>query len=68
MFTLTINTENAAFEDPSELPRLLRKVASLISMGDTEGRILDMNGNTVGSFAGAPDTLAPELEEEAADV
>ncbi len=53
MFTLTIDTDNAAFEHGprQEVGRILREVAQSLKAGDTEGRIRDVNGNTVGSFS-----------------
>lgn len=51
-FTLTMATENAAFEDMPEyeVARILRKVADQIEDGDTTGRVRDINGNTVGAY------------------
>lgn len=51
-FTLTMNTDNDAFAaDPTaEIARILRKTAQRIVNGTTEGRVLDVNGNTVGTF------------------
>jgi len=41
------------FDDPGELPRILRKIADIVD-GDGDnnhgGPVLDMNGNTVGLF------------------
>ena len=55
MFTLTIETDNAAFGEPGnfehgEVARLLHKVAHTVAAGFTEGSIIDLNGNTVGHF------------------
>jgi hypothetical protein len=53
-FRLYITTDNAAFEDPGELPRILRKIASDIEDGRDIGHfqtILDANGNDVGRYA-----------------
>ena len=53
--TITINTDNAAFEDDpaSEVAGILRDLAGLIyRQGVTTGTsygLLDSNGNTVGS-------------------
>lgn len=51
---LTVNIENAAFEDQPEheLVRILRKLAdTLESRGlDDDISIKDINGNTVGKF------------------
>jgi hypothetical protein len=54
-FTLTINTDNAAFEDAdrnTELARILRKTAKALESyrfikGDN---VRDLNGNTVGHW------------------
>jgi len=54
MFTLTIQTDNDAFQDgnaASELARLLRRVAQRLPVMDAGGgRIQDSNGNTVGRW------------------
>jgi len=49
-FKLEISTDNAAFEDPEELPLLLRQVANWAAAGEREHGIVDTNGNTVGRF------------------
>ncbi len=49
--TLTINTENAAFDDheAGEIARILRTEARQIAGGRLgSGALLDVNGNTVG--------------------
>jgi hypothetical protein len=51
MFTLKIETDNAAFEDGSfEVARILREVAKRLDRGETDGRVQDVNGHTVGDF------------------
>lgn len=52
-FTLTIETDNAAFrDDPSEVARILREVARKIQHeGKDYGTIMDVNGNKVGEFS-----------------
>ena len=53
-FRLYITTDNAAFEDPSELPRILRKISMDIEDGKDVSHfqtILDVNGNDVGRYA-----------------
>ena len=51
MFTIKINTGNEAFDQPSiEIARILRKLAKDVDLGIFEGKIFDINGNTVGSF------------------
>ena len=58
MFTLRIETKNAAFsDDPAyEVARIVLEVAERISAGATEGRVHDEAGNVVGHFrlTGAP--------------
>ncbi len=48
MFKLEIDTDNAAFEDPSEVPRMLREAALKIEQGKTSGKLRDLNGNICG--------------------
>ena len=55
MFTLEINTDNAAFEGeylPLELARILREVARWIdTLGVEDHRgLYDVNGNLVGQY------------------
>ena len=53
MFTLKINTDNAAFEDAGpEVARILRDLARQIETeaGEASGRLRDLNGNTVGEY------------------
>lgn len=52
MFVLTIETGNAAFEDDplAEVARLLAVAASLCEGGTSDGLLLDINGNAVGTF------------------
>lgn len=52
-FTLTINTDNAAFDDNllvSELTACADKALQRIYRGETSGNVRDTNGNTVGRF------------------
>jgi hypothetical protein len=51
-FTLTIQTEGAAFEDgpEHELARMLGVTANRLLCGDTSGPVLDINGNVRGHF------------------
>jgi len=51
-FRLTIQCDNAAFEDEeAEIARILRRVAADVAeQGDTSGVCLDINGNVVGTF------------------
>lgn len=62
MFTLSFETENASFHDEAlepadnagyrsdEISRILRKVATDVDLGESEGSIVDSNGNTVGRW------------------
>lgn len=43
-------TGNAAFEDPAEVGRILRMVATQIDNGKISGAVQDCNGNKVGKF------------------
>ncbi len=49
---VVVKMDNAAFEDPGELPRLLREAARLVEARAGEhplsGVLHDINGNTVG--------------------
>lgn len=51
--TISIQMDGAAFEDPQELPRILKDLAERLEQrgsfesGDSES-VLDMNGNNVG--------------------
>lgn len=51
---LTVNLDNAAFEENSyffELNRITREVLDKISLGDTEGHCFDSNGNRCGDWS-----------------
>lgn len=52
MFKLEFETDNAAFEygAGTETNRILRDVARRIKDGDLDGKIRDLNGNTIGSY------------------
>jgi len=55
MFTLKIETDNAAFSDGrgAELARILRKLADKIEDADArgdKGKVMDYNGNSVGTW------------------
>jgi len=56
MFTIKIETDNAAFEGSGcgrELSRILARLAAEIKDADTRadsGKLRDINGNTVGSW------------------
>lgn len=49
-FTCTINMDNAAFEDPRELGRLLTKITAKVADGHTSGKCMDINGTSVGTW------------------
>ncbi len=62
MFKLEIKTGGAAFRDPytgeedsiaeaTEIERILHRVAKAVSMDETSGVIIDVNGNKVGSWS-----------------
>jgi hypothetical protein len=54
MFSLKIETKNAAFQDKAEeIIRILESAISKIKDGDQEGTLRDTNGNLVGNFKGA---------------
>lgn len=54
MFTLTIKTDNAAFDEGDkglEVARILRELANrLETQSQTSGTLRDANGNTVGTW------------------
>lgn len=52
MFSIKIETTNAAFDDNPEhqLGLLLDKVKTEIEFGFTSGKLRDINGNTVGEW------------------
>jgi hypothetical protein len=53
MFTLTINTDNATFEDDLffEIARILHDAANQVEGGTESGNLFDVNGNRIGRFA-----------------
>ena len=53
MFTLTISTDNAAFDDDAvfdEISRILIEVAAKMRSHVKWGTLRDVNGNAVGMF------------------
>lgn len=61
MFTLKIETGNAAFENPQEVARILKNLAhdaasELRDMAD-RGALRDANGNTVGTWRYVPEVV-----------
>ena len=55
MFNLSINTQNAAFEDGAEyeIARILREIADKVENAGAESaaNVLDYNGNRVGRYS-----------------
>jgi len=47
---IRFETDNAAFEDTTEIGRILREVAAQFDEGRASGSIRDINGNTVGTY------------------
>ena len=53
-FELRFSTDNAAFQDgmlETEIGIILNNVRADIDNGRTEGRVVDANGNSVGSWS-----------------
>lgn len=50
MFQVSINLDNAAFDNPDELPQLLENIAKQIRDGKLEAVVVDSNGNRVGKW------------------
>ena len=50
MFELTIELGNEAMQNTSDVATALERVAMRLRHGDTDGRIMDFNGNKVGRF------------------
>jgi len=52
MFKIEVKTGNAAFEWPAaELVRILHSVAVKLERGETEGAVMDGNGQKVGAWS-----------------
>lgn len=53
MFSLAIKTDNAAFGEyaQDEVARILREAAYAVLARRQNGVLLDINGNTVGTFS-----------------
>lgn len=52
MIRIKIKTENAAFQDGNkrcEVARILRNLADKIESGESPSKLLDINGNCVGT-------------------
>ena len=50
-FSIEFTTDNAAFEDPEEIPRILNTVIDRVQNGLYDGVLIDGNGNSVGRYA-----------------
>jgi len=51
MVAIKFSTTNDAFSVPGpEIARILRRLAEIAEQGITQHRIMDANGNTVGTF------------------
>lgn len=48
--SIFINTDNATFDDPYEIGRILRYIADEIDNGNNDIRVADINGEVTGSF------------------
>ena len=52
MFKMSFKTSNAAFDDMEfEVTRILQDVKHEVMKGETEGTIMDINGNKVGEWS-----------------
>lgn len=53
MLKVAIQTDNAAFEDSlfDEVRACFERIVRKLARGESSGRVLDSNGNTVGTFA-----------------
>lgn len=49
-FTLEIELGNEAMQSRSDIARALRKVSAKLQAGRDGGQVMDLNGNSVGSF------------------
>jgi hypothetical protein len=51
-FNMTFQMDNAAFDGNTacEVERILRDVADMVATGYTNGAVVDVNGNKVGTF------------------
>ena len=66
-FTVQFDTDNAAFADEGgteEVVRILNGITSLALDGFRDGRVLDINGNVIGSWK----LELPEAEDENEDI
>ncbi len=53
MFNISFSTMNSAFEehDPDDVKRILVRIADLVRIGHSSGKILDTNGNQIGKWS-----------------
>ena len=55
-FTITFNTDNAAFEDDNngaaEIERILNTITEAVKNGVYSGTISDIDGNSIGNWCG----------------
>jgi hypothetical protein len=50
-FQIDFKVDNAAFEDnPEEVQDILMKIVKKLRHGESGGRVIDSNGNTVGEW------------------
>lgn len=61
-FEMRIELGNAAMQTPPELADAIEGVAERVRDGVVEGKIRDLNGNTVGSWI-LPEGYPPEEED-----
>ena len=52
---ITINFGNAACQYPKNVPKLLRAIADKFENGQEPGRVMDLNGNSVGKIEYDPE-------------
>ena len=70
MFSLILNTDNAAFDgaEATETARILRAVADYLESGNLDGKARDLNGNTVGEWRlNAATALHDQLDSSVAE-
>ena len=65
LFRSDINNDAFADDPQAMIAATLEEVAAKVQDGETEGPILDVNGNTIGKFAVDPsDLMQPDVETE----
>lgn len=50
-FTVKIELGNAAMMDLEDVARALRRIADRLEAGSDGGKVMDTNGNSVGTFS-----------------